>query len=55
MFISAAIVLGLAAVGLAVPEPEKRARAQLITRCTVPNTVALTFVSSRTTLAPHAR
>jgi hypothetical protein len=44
MFISATIILGLAVVGFAVP-PEQRARAQVITRCTVPNTAALTFVS----------
>jgi hypothetical protein len=44
MFISTAIVVGLAAVGLAVPQPEKRARAQVITHCKVPNTAALTFV-----------
>ncbi|KAF9457977.1 carbohydrate esterase family 4 protein [Collybia nuda] len=43
MFISTVIVLGLAVVGLAVPQPEKRARAQVVTRCTVPNTAALTF------------
>jgi peptidoglycan/xylan/chitin deacetylase (PgdA/CDA1 family) len=43
MFFSAIVVLGLSVLGLASPQPEKRARAQVITRCTVPNTAALTF------------
>ncbi|RDB28531.1 hypothetical protein Hypma_014946 [Hypsizygus marmoreus] len=47
MFASAIIILGLSILGLAAPQPfpqpEKRARAQLITHCTVPKTAALTF------------
>ncbi|TFK31595.1 carbohydrate esterase family 4 protein [Crucibulum laeve] len=42
MLFSLAVTLGLAASALAVPH-EKRARAQVISRCTVPNTIALTF------------
>ncbi|GLB40760.1 putative polysaccharide deacetylase [Lyophyllum shimeji] len=43
MLFSAIVVLGLSVTGLAAPQPEKRARAQVITHCTVPNTAALTF------------
>ncbi|KAF5374460.1 hypothetical protein D9615_009084 [Tricholomella constricta] len=43
MLLSSIVVLGLSVLGMARPQAEKRARAQVITRCTVPNTAALTF------------
>ncbi|KAF8072280.1 carbohydrate esterase family 4 protein [Lyophyllum atratum] len=43
MFASAIFTLGLVILATASPAKPKRAPAQVITRCTVPNTAALTF------------
>jgi hypothetical protein len=55
MIVSLFATVALATLGLASPsaEPlEKRARAQVITSCTVAGTAALTFVSSALLLSP---
>lgn len=44
MRLSALVTVALAAVAVASPL-QRRAKAQVITKCTVPNTAALTFVS----------
>lgn len=45
MFASLLLTIGLAGLGAAIPaENVKRAPAQVYSKCTVPNTVALTFV-----------
>lgn len=47
MLFNAALILSFTLLAVASPASpqEKRATAKVITKCTVPNTVALTFVS----------
>ena len=48
MLLSSALTLCFAVIGAVATPLERRAKAQVVTKCTVPNTVALTFVSAFT-------